>query len=328
MTTNWRRKEEREAARWADARRHGLSSADQEALSAWLSQRPGRSRLLDQHDALLSDAALDWVARRASEPRDAEPASWGRPTHSLHKPMLIGGVVAAGAAGLAILFLAPWPQGERVVGAPGAARAVALADGSSIRLNGDSEARVVMKGDERLVRLEGEGFFEVAPDKTRPFSVVSDGVRITAVGTRFNVDQHQHGVDVVVYEGAVDVTPRKGQTVRVAAGDRAIVSGERALLTAPPRAIEKTALPAWTEGWLEADAAPLVEVAHELERSSGARIELADADLEELTVSGRFRLDKPDQVLKAVAAVHGLDLTRHGVDGFRLARPPAPAARP
>lgn len=328
MTTSWRRKEDLEAARWADARRHGLSAADQEALAAWLSQRPGRSRLLDRHDALLSDAALEWVARRASQARDAEPASWGRATGFPGSArVLTAGVVAAGVAGFAALFLTPLLQGDRLVGAPGAARPLALADGSSIRLNGNSEARVDLAGSERLIRLEGEGFFEVAPDKARPFSVLSDGVRITAVGTRFNVDQHDHSVEVVVYEGAVDVTPRKGQPIRVKAGDRAIVSADRVMLAPPARAVEKTALPTWTEGWLEADAAPLIEIVHELERSSGARIELDGGDLQNLTVSGRFRLDKPEQVLRAVAAMHDLSLTRRGVDGFRLSTPASPPSR-
>lgn len=58
-----------------------------------------------------------------------------------------------------------------------------------VRLNGESQVRVELGEHERRLRLKGEGFFEVAPDKSRSSLVEVDGVRVTAVGTRFNVDQ-------------------------------------------------------------------------------------------------------------------------------------------
>jgi transmembrane sensor len=214
------------------------------------------------------------------------------------------------------------PRGDLITGEPGASQPIALADGSAIRLNGQSQVRVDLGAQERLLRLKGEGFFEVAPDKSRPFSVEVDGVRVTAVGTRFNVDQRQtpagKTVEVVVFEGVVKVRSGRGMTMMVHAGQRATVSGgvvERVSLIRPEAEMD---VPSWAKGWLEFNEASMASVVEDLQRATGVKVRLVGAPVERALISGRFSADQPENALAAMVRLHGFKLTRQGADQFEI----------
>ena len=64
-----------------------------------------------------------------------------------------------------------------------------LSDGTKVWLNSDSELRfpVAFVGDRRSVEIEGEAYFDVAPDKEHPFIVKTSHTSIRVTGTSFNV---------------------------------------------------------------------------------------------------------------------------------------------
>ena len=309
-------KDDREAALWADARRDaGWSCAQELALEEWLEGRSGRADLLRRHEALIDDAAVIWATQRAAwaGPKSAPTRLWPR-----------GAVAGAGLAAAlgAIVFIGGGllPRGDLIVGTRGAPAPITLADGSAVRLNGQSQVRVDLGADERILRLKGEGFFEVAPDKSRPFSVEVDGVRVTAVGTRFNVDERKtpdgKGVEIVVFEGIVKVVSDRGMTMKVLAGERAIVSGGVIQHAALIRPEAETDVPSWAKGWLEFNEATLASVAEDLERASGVKVKLANSAVERALISGRFAYDRPENALAAMVGLHGFKLTRQGADQF------------
>lgn len=309
-------KDDREAALWADARRDAAWSPDQQAaLEQWLEGRPDRQDLLARHEALIDDAAVIWATQRMVRARPApRRRSWTFGAVAGTSLAAVAGAVVLLAGGLS-------PRGELIEGTRGVPRPIALADGSAVRLNGLSQVRVELGEHERRLRLKGEGFFEVAPDKARPFSVEVDGVRVTAVGTRFNVDQRQTAagmvVEVEVFEGIVKVAG-KGAPVHVHAGEQArVVDGvvQRMALARPEL---ETDVPPWAKGWLEFNEATLASVVEDLERATGVRVRLADPAVGRVLVSGRFAYDDPENALAAMARLHGFKLTRQGADQFEI----------
>lgn len=64
-----------------------------------------------------------------------------------------------------------------------------FADGSRVRLNTNTTLRypVPFTGSMREVWIEGEAFFEVAPDREKPFVVHFEDNHVTVLGTAFNV---------------------------------------------------------------------------------------------------------------------------------------------
>lgn len=88
-----------------------------------------------------------------------------------------------------------------------------LSDGSTVWLHGGStltcDARFA--AGERRVKLRGEGFFEVAKDSERPFTVEVEGLEISVHGTKFNVrTAADRCVSVSLVEGSVSLDTGRG----------------------------------------------------------------------------------------------------------------------
>ncbi|QPH39714.1 FecR family protein [Pedobacter endophyticus] len=93
---------------------------------------------------------------------------------------------------------------------------VTLSDGTKVWLNSDSRLTYSPRLNQQAVRrvkLEGEGYFEVAKDKKRPFIVSSKGQEVRVLGTHFNVNSYVDEVSVktTLLEGSVRVSFRSGE---------------------------------------------------------------------------------------------------------------------
>jgi transmembrane sensor len=87
---------------------------------------------------------------------------------------------------------------------------VQLSDGTLIHLNAGTTFRYpekFIKGNNRMVFVDGEAYFEVAKDKKHPFIVNANGINIRVTGTKFNVSNYKEDEkkNVVLVEGAVSV---------------------------------------------------------------------------------------------------------------------------
>src|SRR5699024_5480133 len=88
-------------------------------------------------------------------------------------------------------------------------------DGSVIQLNAQSTLRYPSKFDsnKREVYLEGEAFFSVERDTTRPFIIHAGGTATQVLGTSLNIRAYEgeDKVQVAVVEGEVAVTEEKAE---------------------------------------------------------------------------------------------------------------------
>ncbi|RFZ94483.1 DUF4974 domain-containing protein [Mucilaginibacter conchicola] len=87
---------------------------------------------------------------------------------------------------------------------------VMLPDGTHVWLNSGSSLQfpVQFAANHRDVTLKGEAYFEVAKDKTRPFTVDAGEVDVKVLGTHFNVMAYdnEQSVKTTLLEGSVKVT--------------------------------------------------------------------------------------------------------------------------
>jgi ferric-dicitrate binding protein FerR (iron transport regulator) len=100
-----------------------------------------------------------------------------------------------------------------------------LPDGSAVWLNGNSRLELLKsntKPTDRLVRLQGEAYFEVAKDSLHPFLVSTpQGPEIKVLGTSFNIDAYTHNkVVATLMEGSVELLNEKSRLALLEPGDQ------------------------------------------------------------------------------------------------------------
>lgn len=90
---------------------------------------------------------------------------------------------------------------------------VVLPDNTQVWLNAASILRypVAFTGPDRTVELTGEGYFEVARDKSHPFYVKSGNTTVQVLGTHFNIMAYpdEKTIRTTLLEGAVKVISDK-----------------------------------------------------------------------------------------------------------------------
>ncbi|MCY4778799.1 FecR family protein [Sphingobacterium sp. UT-1RO-CII-1] len=89
----------------------------------------------------------------------------------------------------------------------GEKKSLELYDGSKIIMNGNSTIHYAKTSLDsvRLVKLKGEAYFEISPNKVKPFFVITDQFITTVVGTSFNIDSEIDKL-IDVSSGKVKVT--------------------------------------------------------------------------------------------------------------------------
>lgn len=116
------------------------------------------------------------------------------------------------------------PGWELIYNDSGASRRYVLADGSSVTLEHESHLSFPARfsEEERVVRLDGEAFFDVARDEQRPFLVETSQLTTRVLGTSFRVKafRNDRDVTVAVKTGKVSVS-----TKDVSSGDKAPALG-------------------------------------------------------------------------------------------------------
>jgi transmembrane sensor len=185
-----------------------------------------------------------------------------------------------------------------------------LSDGTRIRLAPASHIRVAADyGErERAVYLEGQGYFEVKHDESRPFIVYAGSAIARDVGTDFAVRSYaeDRAVQVVVRTGAVAMSG----VGRLAAGDvgRLGIDGTSSLT----HGVAVDVLLAWLAGRLVFHDAPLATVIAELRRWHDADVQLADPRLGTLPFTGVLTDVSFRSSIDLVAATLGLRVRRAG----------------
>lgn len=203
-----------------------------------------------------------------------------------------------------------------------------LADGTQVTLNVDSRLRLpqAFAPDVRQVQLQGEAFFDVAPDPDRPFVVQAEGATVEVRGTAFGVRSYPEDrrVEVAVAEGAValradapDAPPaelKAGQWGALNAADAAVVT----------RTVTVGAYLGWTEGRLVFDNAALPDVAARLARWYDLHFELQDASLRSLHLTATLNSTSVRDVMDVIAATLGIAYRIEGSRVILMASPTAP----
>lgn len=302
----------REAARWLVALQDDPDDAELRArIEAWRAADPA-------NEAAWTDTAHVYGLMAETTPTCGADWGGGRVVPMRRARLPIGRRAALGvlAALAACLFLAFTPgivlrfQADQVT-STAEVRPVRLDDGSVVLLGPDSAIAVSHGNATRDLRLlKGEAFFEVAPDPRRPFSVLTQGVKTTVLGTSFNVRLARDGAEVAVRTGIVRVAT-DGEAPAVAVQ---LEPGDWVQLSADGKA-ERGAMPPeevapWLHGQLVARDRPLADVVDDLRRYFPGTIVVAGDAFRGRRVTGVYNLADPEAALRAIVGAHGGSVSR------------------
>ena len=119
------------------------------------------------------------------------------------------------AVGLGV-FVIMRTGGQVIQTERGERRAVALADGSVVQIDPQTQLRVEYDDHTRCVILEkGRALFHVVKNPNRPCFVQVRHMTVRAIGTTFAVERDPQSIVVTVAEGQVAVFPARSQSVSV-----------------------------------------------------------------------------------------------------------------
>lgn len=142
-----------------------------------------------------------------------------------------------------------------------------LADGTKVFLNADSKIEFpeTFTGNERRVRINGEAYMEVTPDKTRPFIVETDYFTTTVLGTVFDVRAYSaKDASLALVSGKVDVCDNKSKVHKAVNPDELLTWNNDGGMTVQHTDIYP--LTQWKSGFFYFDKTPLVNIMQELGR--------------------------------------------------------------
>jgi ferric-dicitrate binding protein FerR (iron transport regulator) len=190
------------------------------------------------------------------------------------------------------------PRGQKLT--------VFLSDGSKVKLNAESRLTYLkpFNENERVVHLEGEAFFEVSPDKSRPFIVQSGSIETKVLGTSFNVNAYpdENRIDVAVKTGKVSVMNKSQKLANNQNGSIVLSPAEMASYSKIDDQMKVTiydpkAVLSWSEGTLYFDNATMEEFVAKLQRWYGIDIVMARQTPIKKGITGEFFDQSLEEIL-------------------------------
>lgn len=281
--------------------------ADPRHADAWREVRAMWSEIGDLELAFAPHGRISPTSAAAPRRRWLSPGwRWGAAVAGLAACLLVFVVVAPATMHLPTRLLAD--HGTAV----GEQRTVALPDGSRAYLNTDTAIDVTFSDRRRVVKLlHGEAMFEVAKDEMRPFDVLALDGKATAVGTAFAVGIAGERATVTVTEGVVRVTSPDGSfdgASTLLAGQQ--VSYQQRGTPSAVRTLDAEAATAWRRGAIAIRDRSLADALAEIGRYRPGRIVLLGNGARYAPVTARLSLADVDGGIDALAATHGLTVTR------------------
>lgn len=193
-----------------------------------------------------------------------------------------------------------------------------LPDSTRIWLNPGARISYRKSFSKRDVQFSGEAFFDVKPDKSRPFTIYSDELKTRVLGTSFHVRANagEKTCRVAVVTGSVEVGSIKaGKPVVLRPKQQVIYVKDNQVLTVRMLPEEQPYKESWQEVSLVFDEVPMSEVAKKLNRIFNVKIEFEDPAIKKCRLKVDFDNQRLPEILEMVDALLG---TTYQLEGEKI----------
>jgi transmembrane sensor len=196
---------------------------------------------------------------------------------------------------------------------------VTLPDGSHVFMNAGSEMEFpeAFGSHDRHISLDGEAYFEVVHDPSRPFIVTVGNIGVKVLGTSFNIKENErlNAVEVSIMSGKVlfysfDVeTGSILEQLVLNAGQKGVYDKASGMIARNDSGINNCI--AWKSGRLEFNNTPLPMVFKALENTYDLHF-VCERDFGHLVLTARFDQEAPENILETLQLIFGFQIEQSG----------------
>jgi transmembrane sensor len=124
-----------------------------------------------------------------------------------------------------------------------------LPDGTMVLLNAASSLKFPTRftGNSRTVLLSGEGYFEVAKDRSKPFRVITSKQQVEVLGTHFNINAYadEKAIKTTLLEGSVKISVEEHKSIVLSPGQQSLFD-EKGIMV---KNVDVENITAWKENY-------------------------------------------------------------------------------
>lgn len=232
------------------------------------------------------------------------------------------------AIGCYHLFLPPGIQTQpnvaiQTVYAPEGQRSeVVLSDGTKVWLNAKSSLTFPndFSGTDRLVKLDGEAYFDVAHDKLKKFVVETNDYQIKVHGTEFNVNAYSNsGVfETALLKGSVEIVSKATAESILLSPNKKVYAENNKLILA---SLESQDQFLWKKGILYFENQDVKDIFKKLELYYNVKIEVKNTEIlsHKYQYTGKFwSKDGVEHVLKVLQLRHNFKYTKEEMNNITI----------
>jgi len=200
-------------------------------------------------------------------------------------------------------------------------KVIELPDGSMVTLNGNTKLSYTKSFGkrQRKVMLDGEAFFNVSADKSKPFRIFAGNACVKVLGTSFNVNSRKNlnQVEVYVASGVVELSEIENQNNRVVLhkGNIGLIDNKDILL----ENAENANSIAWKTNALTFHGTRLTEVIQVLNEMYHVKIIINDPGVDKQQISGSYQGDPLNEILEVICLQNHLSIAK-SADTIYLSR--------
>lgn len=186
-----------------------------------------------------------------------------------------------------------------------------LPDGSVITLNKNSLVKYPERftGGTRKISLEGEAFFNISPDKAKPFIIQVNDVSVRVVGTSFNIKSINGNTEVIVETGVVQVIKNR-HSIRLTPKEKTTIHRTDTILA--KQAVTDNLYNFYRTKKFYCENTPLWKLVLALNEEYKVNIVIARKDLRTIPLTTVFYDEPLDNILVIIGETLNLSVTHSG----------------
>lgn len=198
---------------------------------------------------------------------------------------------------------------------------VTLKDGTKIWLNQESRLEYPNQfaKNERLVKLVGEAYFEVAKKEDQPFIIETMNAHVEVLGTSFNLRAYPQEVltELTVKTGKVQFQPRKSdKKLLLTAKEKGVFNRQdNSLIESEHQNLNDLA---WQSQTIVFEQTPINNVIDILKKQFGISIEVSNKAMLNCPLDGRYINLSPKEIIRDIATTFSMEWKEVDQQHFQL----------